>query len=118
MSCKKPDVARGLKRMKTETDKEIVASYEVNRRIKLRAMEEVRVKMGIKEKYDVKKGKEPKEGEKRDAQMRQVVKTCVRKKGKKGAHSINTSVGVQNRAEIWRTIDRGRDTIEETTSVC
>ena len=57
MSCKKPDVARGLKRMKTETDKEIVASYEVNRRIKLRAMEEVRVKMGIKEKYDVKKGR-------------------------------------------------------------
>ena len=56
--------------MKTETDKEIVASYEVNRRIKLRAMEEVRVKMGIKEKYDVKKGKEPREGEKRDAQMR------------------------------------------------
>ena len=65
MSCKKPDVARGLKRMKTETDKEIVASYEVNRRIKLRAMEEVRVKMGIKEKYDVKKGKEPREGEKK-----------------------------------------------------
>ena len=57
MSCKKPDVARGLRRMKTETDKEIVASYEVNRRIKLRAMEEVRVKMGIKEKYDVKKGR-------------------------------------------------------------
>ena len=55
MSCKKPDVARGLRRM--ETDKEIVASYEVNRRIKLRAMEEVRVKMAIKEKYDVKKGR-------------------------------------------------------------
>ena len=43
--------------MKTETDKEIVASYEVNRRRKLRAMEEVRVKMAIKEKYDVKKGR-------------------------------------------------------------
>ena len=57
MSCKKPDVARGLRRMKTETDKEIVASYEVNRRRKLRAMEEVRVKMAIKEKYDVKKGR-------------------------------------------------------------
>ena len=57
MSCKKPDVARGLRRMKTETDKEIVASYEVNRRIKLRAMEELRVKMAIKEKYDVKKGR-------------------------------------------------------------
>ena len=57
MSCKKPDVARGLRRMKTETDKEIVASYEVNRRIKSRAMEEVRVKMAIKEKYDVKRGR-------------------------------------------------------------
>ena len=57
MSCKKPDVARGLRRMKTETDKEIVASYEVNRRIKLRAMEELRVKMAIKEKYDIKKGR-------------------------------------------------------------
>ena len=57
MSCKKPDVARGLRRTKTETDKKIVASYEVNRRIKLRAMEELRVKMAIKEKYDVKKGR-------------------------------------------------------------
>ena len=35
MSCKKPDVTRGLRRMKTKTEKEIVASYEVNRRIKL-----------------------------------------------------------------------------------
>ena len=58
MSCKRPDVARGLRRMKTETDKEIVASNEARRRIKLRAMkEEVRVKMGIKEKYDGKKGR-------------------------------------------------------------
>ena len=57
MSCKKPDVARGLRRMKTETDKEIVASNEARRRIKLRAMKEVRVKMGIKEKYDEKKGR-------------------------------------------------------------
>ena len=68
MSCKRPDVARGLRRMKTETDKEIVASNEARRRIKLRAMKEVRVKMGIKEKYD-EKGKEQKKGEKRDAQM-------------------------------------------------
>ena len=29
MSCKRPDVARGLIRMKTETDKVIVASNEV-----------------------------------------------------------------------------------------
>ena len=47
-----------------------------------------------------------------------VVKVCMREKGKKGAHSINMSVGVQNRAAIWRTIDSGRDTIEEKTSVC
>ena len=31
MSCKKPDVARRLRRMKTETDKEIVASYEAQK---------------------------------------------------------------------------------------
>ena len=57
MSCKKPDVARRLRRVKTETDKEIVGSYEARRRIKLRAMKEVRVKMGIQEKYDEKKGR-------------------------------------------------------------
>ena len=57
MSCKRPDVARGLRRMKTETDKEIVVSNEARTRIKLRAMKEVRVKMGIKEKYDEKKGR-------------------------------------------------------------
>ena len=55
MSCKKPDVARRLRRVKTETDKEIVASYEARRRIKLRAIKEVRVKMGIKENCDEKK---------------------------------------------------------------
>ena len=38
--------------MKTETDKEIVAINEARRRIKLRAMKEVRVKMGIKENCD------------------------------------------------------------------
>ena len=43
--------------MKTETDKEIVAINEARRRIKLRAMKEVRVKMGIKENYDEKKGR-------------------------------------------------------------
>ena len=50
--------------------------------------------------------------------MHKVVKVSMREKGKKGAHSINTSVGVQNRAAIWRTIDSGRHTIEEMTSVC
>ena len=53
---------RGLRRMKTETDKETVASNDARRRLKLRAMKEVRVKMGIKENYD-----EKKEGEKSDA---------------------------------------------------
>ena len=73
MSCKKPDVARRLRRVKTETDKEIVASYEARRRIKLRAIKEVRVKMGKEENCDEKKKKkrkEPEEGEKKkDAQM-------------------------------------------------
>ena len=56
--------------MKTETVKEIVASYEARKRVKLEAMKEVRVRMGIKEKYAMKKiRKEQKEGEKRDAQM-------------------------------------------------
>ena len=53
---------RGLRRMKTETDKETVASNDARRRLKLRAMKEARVKMGTKENYDDKK-----EGEKSDA---------------------------------------------------
>ena len=57
MSCEKPDIARGLRQTKTVTDSKIVASNEARRRIKLRAMKEVRVKMGIKEKYDEKKGR-------------------------------------------------------------
>ena len=60
MICEKPDVARGLRQTKTVTDREIVASNEARRRIKLRAMKEVRVKMGIKEKYDEKKYDETK----------------------------------------------------------
>ena len=44
-------------------------------------MKEVSVKDEIKEKND-KKGKE----EENDAQMWKAVETCVRKKGKKGAH--------------------------------
>ena len=59
--------------MKTKTDKEIVASYEACRRIKLWAIKEVRVKMGIEENCDEKKKKkrkEPEEGDKKkDAQM-------------------------------------------------
>ena len=64
MSCKKPDVARRFRQVKTETDKEIVTSYEAHRRTKLRAIKEVRVKIGIKENCDEKKWKEPEEGEK------------------------------------------------------
>ena len=45
MSCKKPDVARGSE-TKTETDKEIVASNEARRRIKLSTMKQVRGNMG------------------------------------------------------------------------
>ena len=55
------------------TDKEIVASYEARRRIKLRAIKEVRVKMRKEENCDEKKKKkrkEPEEGDKKkDAQM-------------------------------------------------
>ena len=61
MSYKKPDVARRLRRMKIETDKEIVASYEARRRIKLR-IKEVRVKMGIKEHCSEKKGRNQRKG--------------------------------------------------------
>ena len=57
MSCKKPDVARRLRRVKTKTDKEIVASYEACRRIKLWAIKEMRVKMGKEENCDEKKRK-------------------------------------------------------------
>ena len=46
MNCKKPKVAQGLGRMKTERDRRIVASIEARRRKMLRAMTKVRVKMG------------------------------------------------------------------------
>ena len=46
MSCKKPEVAQGLGRMKTERDRRIVASIEARRRKMLRAMTKKRVKMG------------------------------------------------------------------------
>ena len=65
MRYKKHDVAGGLRRMKTETDKEIVASHEARRRIKLEAMKEVRVRMGIKEKYAMKKIRRNKRKEKK-----------------------------------------------------
>ena len=87
MSCKKPEVARGLRRMKTETDKEIVAINEANRRTKLRAMKEVPLKVGNCSR--LKKWKERKEGEKRDAQLLKVVKPVGGKKVKK-AYTVST----------------------------
>ena len=77
VGCKKPDVARRLRRVKTETDKEIFASYEARRRIELRAIKEVRVEMGIKENCDEKKKK--KEG----ARGRRKKKGCANVKRRK-----------------------------------
>ena len=65
-----------------------------------------------------KKGRNQRKEKKGMRKVVKVVKVRMREKGKKGAHSINTSVGVQNREAIWRTIYSGRHTIEETTSVC
>ena len=86
MSCKKPDVARILRRMKTEADKEIVAFYEARRRIELRAIKEVHVKMGIKENCDgkkKKKRKEPEEGEKKGCANVKRCKNLCEEKDKK-----------------------------------
>ena len=72
MHFKRILAARRLRRVKTETDKEIVGFYEARRRIELRAIKEVRVKMGIKENCnEKKKGKEGtrERRKKRDAQM-------------------------------------------------
>ena len=80
MSCKKHDVARGFRRMKTKTDKEIVASNEARRRIKLRAMREVRVKMGIKKKREGTKGS----SKKGRANVKRCKNLC-KEKGKEGA---------------------------------
>ena len=80
MHFKRILAARRLRRVKTETDKEIVGFYEARRRIELRAIKEVRVKMGIKENCDEKKKrKEPEEGEKKG------MRKCE-EKDKKGAH--------------------------------
>ena len=67
----------------------------------------------------IKKGKKPREGENRCENMKMFKNLCE-EKGEKGAHmySMNTSVGVQNRVRIWRTIDSRRKIIKETTRVC
>ena len=74
--------------MKTETDKEIVASHEARRRIKLEAMKEVRVRMGIKEKYD-EKNKEGTKGRRKKgrANVKRYKNLCV-EKGKKGRRHV------------------------------
>ena len=46
VSRKKPGVSQGLRRMKTERDRRIVAYIEARGRKMLRAMTKVRVKMG------------------------------------------------------------------------
>ena len=46
------------------------------------------------------------------------VKRCKKVKRAHTGNSMNTSVGIQNRVTIWRTVDSERDTIEESTSVC
>ena len=100
--------------MKTETDEEIVASNEARRRLKLRAMKEVRVKMGIKE--NTMKKREGTKGRRKKRCTN--VKRCKKVKRAHTGNSMNTSVGIQNRVTIWRTVDSERDTIEESTSVC
>ena len=74
MHFKRILAARRLRRVKTETDKEIVGFYEARRRIELRAIKEVRVKMGIKENYDEKKKKEGTRGRREKKGMRKCEK--------------------------------------------
>ena len=65
MSWKKPDVARRLRRVKTETDKEIIASYEAQKN-KVEGDKRGARKDGNKGKLrGKKKRKEPEEGEKK-----------------------------------------------------
>ena len=79
-----------MRRVKTETDKEIVGFYEARRRIELRAIKEVRVKMGIKENYDEKKKKrkKPEEGEKKKgcANVKRCKNLCEEKDKKRRTH--------------------------------
>ena len=82
MSCKKPDVARRSRRMKIGTDKEIVTSYEARRRIKLR-IREVRVKMGIKENCNEKKGRNQRKG---CANVKRCKNLCEEKDKKRRRH--------------------------------
>ena len=71
--------------MKTETDKEIVASNEAPRKIKFKADESSARKDGIEEKYD--RGKRGTKGrrKKRYTDVKRCKNLCE-EKGKKGAH--------------------------------
>ena len=78
-----------MRLVKTETDKEIVASYEARRRIKLRAVKEVRVKMGIEENCDEKKKKgrnQRKEKKKGCANVKRCKNLCEEKDKKRRTH--------------------------------
>ena len=55
MSCKKPEIARGLRPMKTERDRRIVASIEAYRKKNVEGDDKSARKDGIKEKYYEKK---------------------------------------------------------------
>ena len=41
------------------------------------------------------------------------MKRCKKVKRAHTGNSMNTSVGIQNRVTIWRTVDSEKDTIEE-----
>ena len=90
MHFKRILAARRLRRVNTETDKEIVGFYEARRRIELRAIKEVRVKMGIKENCDEKKKKkgrnQRKEKKKGCANVKRCKNLCEEKDKKRRTH--------------------------------
>ena len=71
--------------MKTETDKEIVASNEAPRKIKFKAHESSARKDGIEEKYDREKRGTKGRRKKRYTDVKRCKNLCE-EKGKKGAH--------------------------------
>ena len=77
MSSEKPDVARGLRQMKTETDKVISASNEARWRTKLGVR--------IKEKYVEKKQGRNKRKQKKGCANVKRCKNLCEEKGEKGA---------------------------------
>ena len=71
--------------MKTETDKEIVASNEAPKKIKFKADESSARKDGIEEKYDREKRGTKGRRKKRYTDVKRCKNLCE-EKGKKGAH--------------------------------